>query len=137
MTQVTLIAAVGRNGVIGADGDILGTRKATRRGPADGTRPLGVFGAEFESTRTDLPAGGSLLLYTDGLVEAREQPVDDGITALCSVLHDTLASDDADGPSAERLCTAAIERMGRGESTVDDVAVLVLRRPGSAGVPSR
>jgi PAS domain S-box-containing protein len=86
--------------------------------------PLGVLGAQYGPTRTRVPVGGALLLFTDGLVEAREQPVDDGIATLCSILGDVLSA----VPSAEQICAAAIEKMGRGDATVDDVAILAIRR---------
>jgi PAS domain S-box-containing protein len=86
--------------------------------------PLGVLGAQYGPTRTRVPVGGALVLFTDGLVEAREQPVDDGIATLCSILGDVLSA----VPSAEEVCAAAVEKMGRGEATVDDVAILAIRR---------
>lgn len=86
--------------------------------------PLGVLGAQYGPTRTRVPIGGALVLFTDGLVEAREQPVDDGIETLCAILGDLLSA----VPSAEEICAAAVERMGRGEATVDDVAILAIRR---------
>jgi PAS domain S-box-containing protein len=86
--------------------------------------PLGVLGAQYGPTRTRVPVGGALVLFTDGLVEAREQPVDDGIATLCSILGDVLTG----VPSAEEVCAAAVEKMGRGEATVDDVAILAIRR---------
>jgi PAS domain S-box-containing protein len=86
--------------------------------------PLGVLGAQYGPSRTRVPVGGALVLFTDGLVEAREQPVDDGIATLCSILGDVFSA----APSAEEVCAAAVEKMGRGEATVDDVAILVIRR---------
>jgi PAS domain S-box-containing protein len=86
--------------------------------------PLGVLGAQYGPTRTRVPVGGALVLFTDGLVEAREQPVHDGIATLCSILGDVLSA----VPSAEEVCAAAVEKMGRGEATVDDDAILAIRR---------
>jgi PAS domain S-box-containing protein len=86
--------------------------------------PLGVLGAQYGPSRTRVPVGGALVLFTDGLVEAREQPVDDGIATLCSILGDVFSA----APSAEEVCAAAVEKMGRGEATVDDVAILAIRR---------
>jgi PAS domain S-box-containing protein len=91
--------------------------------------PLGVLGATYDVTRLRLEPGDVLAMFTDGLVEAREQPVDDGIAALCAALDGVLGrADGVEVPVAEQVCAAAIALMGRGETTVDDVAVLVLRR---------
>ena len=91
--------------------------------------PLGVLGATYDVTSMRLAPGAVLAMFTDGLVEAREQPVDDGIAALCAALDGVLGrADGVEAPVAEQVCAAAIALMGRGETTVDDVAVLVLRR---------
>jgi PAS domain S-box-containing protein len=90
--------------------------------------PLGVLGAQYGPTRTRVPIGGALVLFTDGLVEAREQPVDDGIATLCSILGDVLEPSAGDAASAEEVCAAAVAKMGRGDATVDDVAILAIRR---------
>ncbi|MFD7325734.1 SpoIIE family protein phosphatase [Streptomyces sp. NPDC059875] len=44
--------------------------------------PLGVGGFPFLTTEIELPEGATLALYTDGLVEARGQDIDEGIEAL-------------------------------------------------------
>jgi PAS domain S-box-containing protein len=91
--------------------------------------PLGVLGATYDVTSLRLGPGDVLAMFTDGLVEAREQPVDEGIAALCAALDGVLGrADGVEAPVAEQVCAAAIALMGRGETTVDDVAVLVLRR---------
>lgn len=90
--------------------------------------PLGVLGAQYGPTRTRVPVGGALVLFTDGLVEAREQPVDDGIATLCSILGDVLDVSAGDAASAEEVCATAVEKMGRGDATIDDVAILAIRR---------
>jgi PAS domain S-box-containing protein len=90
--------------------------------------PLGVHGAGYTSTRLRLSPGAAIVLFTDGLVETREQPVDEGIDALCASLVGELAPLGPTEATADALCAAAIERMGRGTSTLDDVAVLVVRR---------
>jgi len=99
--------------------------------PLDPGPPLGVVGAQFAPIRTRIPAGGALVLYTDGLVETREQPVEDGMADLCHGLVKLLGPEGHQqgiAATAERLCQAAVTMMGRGQSTDDDVAVLVVRR---------
>ncbi|MER6911473.1 SpoIIE family protein phosphatase [Streptomyces sp. NPDC000594] len=50
--------------------------------------PLGVGGEPFEEVEVDLPEGALLSLYTDGLVESRHHPLDDGLRALRAALGD-------------------------------------------------
>ncbi|NBM15874.1 SpoIIE family protein phosphatase [Streptomyces sp. GC420] len=44
--------------------------------------PLGVGGEPFEEVEVELPDGALLALYTDGLVESREHPIDEGLDAF-------------------------------------------------------
>ncbi|MEU8912699.1 SpoIIE family protein phosphatase [Streptomyces nigrescens] len=44
--------------------------------------PLGVGGCPFRSTEIGLPDDTTLVLYTDGLIEARGHDIDEGLTAL-------------------------------------------------------
>ena len=41
--------------------------------------PLGVGGEPFEEVEVELPEGALLALYTDGLVESRDHPLDEGL----------------------------------------------------------
>jgi len=71
-----------------------------------------------------LPPGGTLLLFTDGLVERRGQDIDAGLDDLAGYAS-RLA-----GAPPEELCDALVSR--NGEVFHDDVAVLALRIPGPA-----
>ncbi len=53
--------------------------------------PLGVGAHAFTATQISLPPGATLALYTDGLVESRTRPIDDGLTALRGALSSALA----------------------------------------------
>jgi serine phosphatase RsbU (regulator of sigma subunit) len=64
--------------------------------------------------------GATLLLYTDGLVEGRDLPLDDGIARLRDALADL-----GDQP-LEGLCDAVIERL-RPERLQDDIALVAIR----------
>ncbi len=64
--------------------------------------------------------GATLLLYTDGLVEGRDLPLDEGIGRLRDALADL-----GDQP-LERLCDALIERL-RPEGLQDDIALVAIR----------
>ncbi|MER6472442.1 GAF domain-containing SpoIIE family protein phosphatase [Streptomyces collinus] len=70
--------------------------------------------------RLQLPAGATLLLYTDGLVERPGQDIDAGIQHACTLLHEG-----AGRPLEEVLETIA-DRVA-GEAPGDDVALLALR----------
>ena len=50
--------------------------------------PLGVGGEPFEEVEVELPEGALLALYTDGLVESRDHPLDEGLQAFVSALSD-------------------------------------------------
>ena len=48
--------------------------------------PLGVGGEPFEEIEVELPDGALLALYTDGLVESRDHPLDEGLQAFRTAL---------------------------------------------------
>ncbi|MFI1867676.1 SpoIIE family protein phosphatase [Streptomyces jumonjinensis] len=48
--------------------------------------PLGVGGEPFEEVEVELPEGALLALYTDGLVESRDHPLDEGLRAFRTAL---------------------------------------------------
>ncbi|MFF9201591.1 SpoIIE family protein phosphatase [Streptomyces sp. NPDC014986] len=50
--------------------------------------PLGVGGEPFEEVEVELPEGALLALYTDGLVESRDHPLDEGLEAFVGALTD-------------------------------------------------
>jgi anti-sigma regulatory factor (Ser/Thr protein kinase) len=80
---------------------------------------LGLGGSSFEPTELTLPEGSTLVLYTDGLVETREQDVVAGMGRLKAVL--ARADRTPDG-----LCEAAL-RLLAPTRQADDVAVLAAR----------
>ena len=96
-----------------------------------------MLGVDPTTPRTDsvvsVRRGATLLLYTDGLVEGRDLPLDDGIARLREALAEL-----ADRPLAE-LCDEVIDRL-RPEGLQDDVALVAVRlhpedrpRPPEAG----
>jgi serine phosphatase RsbU (regulator of sigma subunit)/PAS domain-containing protein len=81
--------------------------------------PLGLGGLPFESVETELPEGSLLALYTDGLIESRDDDVDAGLTRLCQALTTPAAS-------LEVLCDTVLGAV-LPHRPADDVALLVAR----------
>jgi hypothetical protein len=85
--------------------------------------PLGVGGVPFESTTVHVDDGSRLALYTDGLVEARDVDIDDGMRRLRESLRD--------GPAdLDTLCEHLLAGLARPGGHDDDVALLVARLAG-------
>lgn len=93
------------------------------------TEPELLLGFSTTAVRTDhrieLPDDSTLLLYTDGLIERRNETFDDAIVRLTATLADLARLD------VEELCDALLDRLGTGD---DDIALVAVRvQPG--GVP--
>jgi serine phosphatase RsbU (regulator of sigma subunit)/anti-sigma regulatory factor (Ser/Thr protein kinase) len=88
---------------------------------ADLGMPLGVEGAIFADLARPLPAAARFLLYTDGLVECRDQPLQDRLGRLRSVLAGLCAP--ATAVDVGEGCSRLAEAMLTGDEH-DDVAVL-------------
>lgn len=72
------------------------------------------------TTAVEMPPGSVLCLYTDGLVERRDVPID----ARLDHLRQTVVAGDP-----EQVCTSAIAGLVSGpQPTDDDIAIVVLRR---------
>jgi serine phosphatase RsbU (regulator of sigma subunit)/anti-sigma regulatory factor (Ser/Thr protein kinase) len=91
--------------------------------------PIGVGGVPFEAVELPAPAGATLLLYTDGLVESRTRDVWGGIEMLRERLHE--ASMDSAPPPLDPLCDEVLEIVGPGDRD-DDIALLAARFDGIA-----
>ncbi len=89
--------------------------------------PLGVGGVPFETTELDVPDGAVLVLYTDGLVEARGKDIDAGIERMRATLCHRL--DSLEGACDELLAGLDPDR------EPDDVALLVARLGRGEGKP--
>ncbi|ABS03494.1 SpoIIE family protein phosphatase [Kineococcus radiotolerans] len=97
---------------------------------------LGVVpGTDRRDTEVVLDRGSTVLLYTDGLVERRDQPLQEGLEELQAVLED-LAAQDHD---LDTLVDRVLARM-LPPTPEDDVAVVAVRlhrqdrpRPAEAG----
>ncbi len=87
---------------------------------------LGVFDeAEWPVTHASLPPGGTIVLYTDGLIEARQGADTFGVERACAVLESERRS--ALQLRVERLIQAA--RRHEDQSLRDDVVIVAVERP--------
>ncbi|AXG80039.1 ATP-binding SpoIIE family protein phosphatase [Streptomyces paludis] len=94
--------------------------------------PIGVGGVDFEAVELDAPAGATLLLYTDGLVESRLRDVWTGIEQLRERLAATAQLTGPDhAPPLEALCDDVLDVLGPGDRD-DDIALLAARFDGIA-----
>ncbi|MFF3763905.1 SpoIIE family protein phosphatase [Streptomyces sp. NPDC001922] len=82
--------------------------------------PLGVGGVVFRTTVLGLRPGDQLVLYTDGLVETRDEAIDVRLATLLDSL------DNADRP-LEKTCDHLLRTLRRPENREDDVALLIAR----------
>lgn len=96
-------------------------------GPAELVRlstgvPLGVGGGAFHTARVPFRPGDRLVLYTDGLIETRDEGIDERLALLVDLL------DKARGP-LEETCDLLLQALRR-PGAPDDVALLIARSTG-------
>ncbi|MFF8288043.1 SpoIIE family protein phosphatase [Streptomyces sp. NPDC016309] len=84
--------------------------------------PLGVGGEPFEEVEVELPEGALLALYTDGLVESRHHPLDEGMQAFRSALTDPARP-------LEDVCDHVLNTLDTRHGE-DDIALLMARIQG-------
>ncbi|MFF0062462.1 SpoIIE family protein phosphatase [Streptomyces sp. NPDC005279] len=82
--------------------------------------PLGLGGLPFESLEIELPVGSLLALVTDGLVEARNRDIDQGLDTLGRILGDPRLS-------LDELCDRVLSELLPDGTTEDDAALLLVR----------
>jgi serine phosphatase RsbU (regulator of sigma subunit) len=96
-----------------------------------------MLGVDPAATRREqvvvLDQGSTVLMYTDGLVEGPQLPLDDGVAQLTGLLGEL------GGLDLEELCDQVLARM-RPQGSEDDVALVAVRlhredepRPRDAG----
>jgi hypothetical protein len=89
-------------------------------------RPLlGMGGDDVPLAYVDFPVGSTVLAYTDGLIERRNRPIDDGIAALRA----ELAHLDGDlDRGMDKVIAAALRGGTAADAVDDDVAVVLIQR---------
>ncbi|HEX3713639.1 MAG TPA: SpoIIE family protein phosphatase, partial [Trebonia sp.] len=87
--------------------------------------PLAMLPADWQRSQATagLPPGATLMLYTDGLVERRNQPLDEGIDAAAVIVAEH--AQDHPNDIADYVMSAMTPAAGY----EDDVAVLIYRHP--------
>jgi serine phosphatase RsbU (regulator of sigma subunit) len=129
--------------VVGPDGAVSVLAAPDPQDPAGSSADL-LLGMDPETDRSEsevtLPRGSTVLLFTDGLVERRDQSVEEGVLRLQEILQREA------GRPLEELCDAILAAMLDAEPE-DDVAIAAVRlhpqdgpRPPDAGpvrVPER
>ncbi len=85
--------------------------------------PLGVMSyPAYEAVETPMPVGGTVLLYTDGLIERPGELLDDGLERLAAAAR-------GERGGAEELCDNVLDALVPAGGASDDVALLALRSP--------
>jgi serine phosphatase RsbU (regulator of sigma subunit) len=87
--------------------------------------PLGLGVESFEPVQLRLPPGATLALYTDGLVESRQQALEEGTAAMREALGQALTEPDATLVGTCHLVTRALRDHGE-----DDITLVLARARG-------
>lgn len=91
--------------------------------------PINAKSSAVRSLATvTLPPGGVLFFYTDGLIERRDQPLDERMEQLRSVVT---------AESPDIVCQRVMDRLVGAAEPMDDIAVVALRRDSEAAEPAQ
>jgi CheY-like chemotaxis protein len=82
---------------------------------------LGINAPRPADMEFTLPPAGSLVLYTDGLIERRDADIDVGLAELAECAAEV-------EPNLDAFCQRLLTRLAGAEEQADDIAVVVLRR---------
>jgi PAS domain S-box-containing protein len=88
--------------------------------PVESAPPLGLGPGSYPESTVVLDPGTTLLLYTDGLIDRPDLPIDEGIERLLEA-----AEANAD-TGITRICDGVLSAMVHGDAS-DDIALLALR----------
>ncbi len=87
--------------------------------------PIGLGLGGYEATKITLPPGATLALFTDGLVESRSRPLDDGLSQLREALSDALCKPDHTLDLSCDQITQMLQQRGE-----DDITLVLARVVG-------
>ena len=79
---------------------------------------LGAAQEEYQGARLDLRPGDLLMLYSDGLIERRDRPLDEGLATLCAAVRGV--------SDPERAIAAALQALKTTDSE-DDTCLVAVR----------
>jgi serine phosphatase RsbU (regulator of sigma subunit)/anti-sigma regulatory factor (Ser/Thr protein kinase) len=132
LVYLTLDPASGKGRFVGAGHPPPLVRSAVGRTSyleAEPQLPLGaVRRVTYEEHPISLEPGAMVVLYTDGLVERRDRPLDDGLERLAAAV--ARAPEDPAG-----CCHDVLQALLGGHRAGDDVALLALQRLESGAEP--
>lgn len=75
--------------------------------------------------RIDFPAGSTLIMYTDGLIERRGEPLERGLDRLSDLAPQLVDL------SSEEICDELVRRLRGGEEGRDDIVIMTVKREPS------
>ena len=102
-----------------------------------GSPPLGVTGVRRHEATVQVPPGGTLLLYTDGLVEDRRTGLEVGLPTLLRTASRLVSAGGPDN-DVDRFVDDVLAAMGHGPERQDDTCLLAVRLgTGAVGRPAR
>jgi sigma-B regulation protein RsbU (phosphoserine phosphatase) len=101
--------------------------------PVQPDPPIGIADDPLRRSATArIPPGALLCCFTDGLVERRDRPIDQGIGKLAAILDEQVAAGTGRSSTtelvAEDVCAAVMRALVGNAPAPDDIAVLVLSR---------
>jgi serine phosphatase RsbU (regulator of sigma subunit) len=82
---------------------------------------LGITAPRPPDLEFELPPGGTLVLYTDGLIERRDADIDVGLAALADCASTV-------EPSLDAFCQRLLVTLAGAGEQADDIAVVAVRR---------
>jgi serine phosphatase RsbU (regulator of sigma subunit) len=80
--------------------------------------PLGVPAITRAQHTVEMAPSSTLILYTDGLIERRGEPIDVGLRRLAAAVDDTPVA------SPDRLCASILDKCLRNVQRTDDTALI-------------